>query len=160
MHETTEDETFYNPTDVSPEMTRQSRGIRMWLPLKLYGTEPFQVCLEEKLYLARFFYEQVQKIGFAVGPNPELSVCLHRFVPKHCEQNEFNRCLMERVRKDGRIYISCIEYDGIFWLRIAILQVRTHLKDVQLYLDILKSEVCEEVKYIQQIEQQGVVKFM
>ena len=38
-----------NPADVSPELTKHFRGLRMWLPLQIHGIEPFKACLEEKL---------------------------------------------------------------------------------------------------------------
>ena len=36
-----------NPADVSPELTKHFRGVRMWLPLQLHGIKPFKACLEE-----------------------------------------------------------------------------------------------------------------
>ena len=44
---------LYAPADLGPELTRPFRGLRMWLPLKLFGVEAFRACLEEKLLLAR-----------------------------------------------------------------------------------------------------------
>jgi hypothetical protein len=53
-----------SPAELSPELTKHFRGLRLWLPLKLHGIAPFRACLEEKLMLAQYFYEEVQKIGF------------------------------------------------------------------------------------------------
>jgi glutamate/tyrosine decarboxylase-like PLP-dependent enzyme len=36
-----------NPADVSPELTKHFRGMRMWLPLQLHGLSPFIACLRE-----------------------------------------------------------------------------------------------------------------
>jgi glutamate/tyrosine decarboxylase-like PLP-dependent enzyme len=46
----------YSPADLSPELTKHWRGMRMWLPLQLYGIAPFKAALEEKILLCRYFY--------------------------------------------------------------------------------------------------------
>ncbi|MFI5136147.1 MAG: pyridoxal phosphate-dependent decarboxylase family protein, partial [Chitinophagales bacterium] len=119
-----------SPADLSPELTKHFRGLRLWLPLMLHGLKPFRACLEEKLLLAKYFHQEVQKIGFEVGPEPELSVVTYRFIPKQGDANDFNKRLIELVQKDGRVFISSTMLDGKFILRAAILAFRTHLKTV------------------------------
>jgi len=44
-------------------------------PLKLLGVKPFRDSLEEKILLARYFYEKLSEIkGFELGAYPDLSV--------------------------------------------------------------------------------------
>ncbi|MCL6508184.1 MAG: hypothetical protein K6T59_14300, partial [Bryobacteraceae bacterium] len=62
------------PADLSPELTRPFRALRLWLPLMVYGLAPFRAALEEKLELARYFHAEVQRLGYEAGPPPELSV--------------------------------------------------------------------------------------
>ena len=45
-----------SPADLSPELSKHFRALRMWLPLMLLGTRPFRAALEEKLLLARYFH--------------------------------------------------------------------------------------------------------
>lgn len=130
-----------SPADLSPELTKHFRGLRFWLPLQLHGLKPFRACLEEKLMLAKYFYEQVEKIGFEVGPEPELSVVTYRYVPKKGDANEFNRRLVEAVQNEGRVFISSTMLDDKFILRAAILAFRTHLKTVDTLLEVLKEKV-------------------
>ena len=47
--------------NLSPELTRDFRGLRMWLPLKLLGAAPFRSALEEKLSLAKRAAEARQR---------------------------------------------------------------------------------------------------
>ena len=130
-----------SPADLSPELTKHFRGMRLWLPLKLMGVKPFRACLEEKLLLAKYFYSEIQKLGFEVGTEPELSVCTYRWIPKKGDATSFNRKLMEEVVADGRIFISSTLLDGKFVLRFACLSFRTHLKQVDLLLKILREKV-------------------
>ena len=130
-----------SPADISPELTQHFRALRMWLPLQLCGTEPFVSCLREKLFLARYFYTKIQEIeGFETGPEPELSVITYRYLPKNRNADEFNKMLLDEVVKDGRIFISSTLLDGNFTLRLAILSFRTHLKTIDLALQILKEK--------------------
>lgn len=128
-----------SPADLSPELTKHFRGMRLWLPLKHYGIEPFQALLDEKILLCRYFYNEIQKLGFEVGPYPELSVCIYRFVPEGEEANAFNEKLHHEVIKIGRIFISTTSIDGVFWLRLAVLCFRTHLKEIDLLLGIIRN---------------------
>jgi aromatic-L-amino-acid/L-tryptophan decarboxylase len=129
-----------SPANLSPELTKHFRGLRMWLPLQLFGVEPFRAALSEKIWLCRYFYEEVQKIGFEVGPYPELSVAIYRYVPKSGDANVFNATLVEKVRNDGRVFLSSTTIDGVFWIRIAVLCFRSHKDIIDTCLSVLKVE--------------------
>ena len=130
-----------SPAELSPELTKHFRGLRLWLPLKLHGLAPFRACLDEKLLLAKYFYEEVQKIGFESDLEPELSVVTYRYVPRSGDADEFNRQLLKTVVEDGRIFISSTMLNGKFTLRFACLAFRTHLNKVDTLLEILRNEV-------------------
>jgi glutamate/tyrosine decarboxylase-like PLP-dependent enzyme len=55
MQDAVSDTEELSPADLSPELTKHFRGMRLWLPLKLHGVKPFRACLEEKLLLAKYF---------------------------------------------------------------------------------------------------------
>lgn len=132
-----------SPAEISPELTKHFRGLRLWLPLKLHGLAPFRACLEEKLLLAKYFHAEVQKIGFVSEIEPELSVVTYRWPARTGDANAFNKKLLEAVVADGRIFISSTMLDGKFTLRFACLSFRTHLNKVDLLLEILREKVAE-----------------
>jgi glutamate/tyrosine decarboxylase-like PLP-dependent enzyme len=130
-----------SPADLSPELTRPSRALRLWLPLKLAGVAPFRAALEEKLLLARYFHEKMlHEDRFEVGPPPDLSIVTFRYLPRSGDPNAFNRRLTDAVQRDGRIFISSTMIDGKFTLRLAILSLRTHLETVDLAISILREK--------------------
>lgn len=142
MQDATEALDEYSPSEHSPELTRHFRGLRMWLPLKLFGLAPFRACLEEKLLLARHFYNEIQTIdGFEVGPDPDLSVVTYRYVPRKGDVNEFNRRIVREVQRDGRVFISSTTLDGKVTLRTAVLCFRAHLSSIETLLDVLRETV-------------------
>ncbi len=130
-----------SPADLSPELTKHFRGLRMWLPLKLLGVRPFRACLEEKMLLAKYFHAEVQKLGFETGPPPELSVVTYRYVPPRGSADLFNKKLLKAVQEDGRVFISSTLLNGQFILRFACLSFRTHRETVDTLLSVLQREV-------------------
>lgn len=127
-----------SPADLGPELTRPFRGLRLWLPLRLFGLAAFRACLEEKLLLARYFHEQLSSVpGFEMGPAPELSVVTYRYVPPSGDADRFNRRLLQEVHDDGRVFISSTRLGGRFVLRYAALHFRGHLDETDYLIDLL-----------------------
>lgn len=132
----------YSPADLSPELSKHFRGLRMWLPLQLLGTAPFRATLEEKLLLTRYCYKEIQKIeGIEVGPEPELSILFFRYIPDSGEANDFNKKIVDYIHRDGRIFLSSTHINGTIYVRMALLNFRTHLDEVHLMLDIIKEAI-------------------
>jgi glutamate/tyrosine decarboxylase-like PLP-dependent enzyme len=133
-----------SPADVSPELSKHFRALRMWLPLVLLGTAPFQAALDEKLLLARYFRRAAQALGFEVGPPPDLSIVTFRWAPSGVsleEANRINQAIVDGVRRDGRVFISSTMLEGRFTLRLAVLAYRTHRRTIDLALRVLREQV-------------------
>ena len=130
MQDAVTEETLVNPADVSPELTKHFRSLRLWLPLQLHGVEPFVACLEEKLLLTHYFREELVKIGFKVGPEPDLSVSYFWYPLEHGDENALNEKLLKELHKDGEIFFSSTLINGKFVIRMAILSFRTKLETI------------------------------
>ena len=131
-----------SPADLSPELTRHFRGLRMWMPLVLHGLERYRAALEEKVLLARLFRLRARELGFEVGPEPDLSVCLFRWAPEDgSDANDFNARLLQAVLADGRVFLSSTTIDGVYWLRVAVLCFRTHKDRIDALLEVMAREV-------------------
>jgi aromatic-L-amino-acid/L-tryptophan decarboxylase len=138
-----------SPADLSPELTRPFRALRLWLAMKLAGVAPFRAALEEKLLLARHFHERMRlEDGFEVGPPPDLSIVTFRYLPRQGDADAFNQQLINAVQRDGRVFLSSTKIDGRFTLRMAILSLRTHLETIELAIKILREKA-------QQLERDG-----
>ncbi len=110
----------------------------MWLPLKLFGLKPFRAALAEKIWLARYFHQQLSKIdGFETGPYPDLSIVTYRYLPKRGDADAFNKRLLDSMLEDGKVFISSTRIDGRFTLRLAILNFRTHRAVIDYALELL-----------------------
>lgn len=129
-----------NPSDVSPELTKHFRGMRMWLPLQIHGVEPFKASFEEKLLLTTYFRGQLAGLGFKLGPEPDLTVSYFWYPSKGVDENEFNKKLMEIIHKNGDVFLSSTKINGKFVIRMAILSVRT--KRVTIDMAVAMIEQC------------------
>ncbi len=140
LQDVTEAEDDPSPADLSPELTRHFRGLRMWLPLQLHGLARYRAALEEKLLLAQLFHTRVQDLGFDVGPAPDLSVAMFRWPEARdgLEANAFNKKLLEAILDDGRVFLSSTSIDGVFWIRVAVMCFRTHRDRIEAVLEVLK----------------------
>jgi glutamate/tyrosine decarboxylase-like PLP-dependent enzyme len=138
MQDTISDDHPINPADVSPELTKHFRALRVWLPLQLYGLEVFQACLEEKLLLTHYFREKLTGLGFEVGPEPDLSVSYFWYPTPNSDSNEFNQQLMNTLMADGDVFFSSTRLHGRFVIRIALLSFRTKLETIDRAVKMLE----------------------
>jgi len=123
-----------SPANLSPELTRHFRALRLWLPLQLAGVAAFRACQSEKIGLARYFHARLSAMrDWDAGPSPDLSVVAFR----HRAGSAFNDRLLTRIQQDGRVFLSGTKIDGDTWLRCAILSFRTHLAHIDEIIDVL-----------------------
>ncbi len=127
-----------SPSDLSPELTRHFRALRLWLPLQICGVAAFRAAQSEKIKLARYFHARLAAMeDWDAGPPPDLSVVAFRFRPRHGDADSFNDRLQQRLQEDGRAFMSGTRIGGAPWLRCAILSFRTHLTHIDETIDLL-----------------------
>ena len=136
MQDAYRDDLPVNPSDLGPELTKHFRGMRMWLPLQLYGTEPFAACLEEKLALTKYIRIKLRDLGFNLGPEPDLSVT-YFWMDRGAESDAFNQHLLKLIHEDGSSYFSSTLIEGKFVIRSAILSFRTRISSVDRAISLI-----------------------
>lgn len=123
------------------ELSREARGLQVWLPLKLHGAGAFRAALDEKLELARWAAEALAGIpGIAVLNAPELSLFAFRATPPAGEDRDvFNRRLMHRVNARQRVLLTGVQLADGFALRVCVLSFRTHADRVAMAIDDVRA---------------------
>jgi aromatic-L-amino-acid/L-tryptophan decarboxylase len=124
-----------NFADHSPELSRDFRGLRVWLPLHLHGVAAFRKALDEKLDLARVVYEGLAGDDRFEVWEPPLSIVPFRLRDR---DDAANRELLERINKSGRMYLSSTVVDGRFMLRACVLAHRTHRTRIEEAVAIIR----------------------
>ena len=137
MQDTVEAASAIDPADVSPELTKHFRALRLWLPLQVHGISPFIACLEEKLLLTRYFRNRLQEEGFEVGPEPDLTVSYFWWPVASDRENEFNKELLKKIHEDGAVFLSSTTIDAKFVIRLAVLSFRTRLETIERAMEML-----------------------
>jgi aromatic-L-amino-acid decarboxylase len=124
--------------DLSPELTRDFRGLRVWLPLHLHGVGAFREALDEKLDLARHAYDRLREIPELELPwEPDLSIVAFR----HRDGDEASRRLLDLVNASRRVFLSSTVVDGRFMVRICVIVHRTHRDRVDECLALVREAV-------------------
>lgn len=125
-------------SDQGPELTREARGPRIWLPLHLYGVAAFRAALDEKLDLAEQAHDALVAVPGLVAPcPPDLTVVSFQLRaagpdPRSIEAADAaNAHLLAAVNATGRVMISSATVAGRFTLRLCILSPRTHAGHVE-----------------------------
>ena len=139
-----EEREFVDFCNISPELSRGFRGLRIWLPFRLHGVGPFRANLDEKLDLALWAAERLREVeALHVVDEPQLSLVAFRLEPAglDAEQtNRMNEALLERVNARRRVYLTATRLDSRFTLRICVLSFRTHVDRVRECVDAIREE--------------------
>jgi glutamate/tyrosine decarboxylase-like PLP-dependent enzyme len=137
-----ESEVGPSPADLSPELTRHFRAMRLWLPLQMAGVAAFRAAQSEKLALARYLHARLSELArFDPGPEPQLSVVAFRYQPNTGDSDAFNERLLRHLVEEGRVMLSGTRIDGRYTLRCAILCFRTHVEHVDEVVEALRRGV-------------------
>ncbi|MFQ5743933.1 MAG: pyridoxal phosphate-dependent decarboxylase family protein [Acidobacteriota bacterium] len=140
-----QDPDFVDFSEISPELSRDHRGLRLWLPVKMHGIEAFRRNLDEKLDLARWATGELRKIdGIEIVAEPQLSLVAFRLVRPglDAEQlNRLNRALIDGINLRKRVFLSGTVLDGSFLLRICVLSFRTHMDRMREGLEDIRAAV-------------------
>jgi aromatic-L-amino-acid decarboxylase len=134
---------------ISPELSRDFRGLRVWLPLVAAGVEAFRDALDEKLDLARWTAAELRKIdGIELVDEPQLSVVAFRWAPPELadqpeRRSELNRQLLAAINRRRRVFLSGTRLGADFVVRICILNFRTHRDRLEMCLEDVRAAVAE-----------------
>ncbi|GBD33651.1 L-2,4-diaminobutyrate decarboxylase [bacterium HR33] len=132
---------------LSPELSRPPRGLRVWLALKLCGIEAFARALDEKLDLAQWAAAQLREIeGIEIVAEPQLSTLAFRLTRPGMdtpELNRLNRRFLELINERRRVYLTGTMLGDRFVLRICVVSFRTHLDRMEQALEDIRAAVSE-----------------
>ncbi len=122
--------------DYSFQLGRRFRALKLWFVFRYFGTEGLAARIREHVRLARLAAEWVD-----AAPNLErlapvpLSVVCFRVHPPGVDEEEaleaLNARVLERVNREGQVYLSHTKLAGRYCLRLAVGNLGTAEEDVR-----------------------------
>ncbi len=113
--------------DLSPELSRDFRGLRVWLPLMLHGVAAFREQLAEKLALARWAYDMLRATRASwCSTSPSSRSWPSASGAGEDAADRLGPELLRRVNARRRVFLSSTRMDGRYVLRLCVLSFRTH----------------------------------
>jgi aromatic-L-amino-acid decarboxylase len=134
---TTDRPVVHDYHESTPQLGRRFRALKMWFLLRYFGLEGLRRRIAAHLELASRFAARVDEAPDAerLAPTPFSTVCFRwrprRFVGREDEPavaaylDRLNEALMERVNRQGDVFLSHTRLAGRFTLRVAIGNLRT-----------------------------------
>ncbi|NMO50993.1 amino acid decarboxylase [Actinoplanes sp. TBRC 11911] len=123
---------------LGPELSREVRGVRVWLPLRLHGVAAFRAALDEKMDLAAAAHRALSAAPELELPTDVgLSTLTFRVRPSSSSRTAADqadlatRRLLDHIAAEGRYMLSSTTVNGQFLGRICILAHRTHAEHVE-----------------------------
>lgn len=133
-----------NFADYSPELSRDFRGLRVWLPIQLHGFGAIRAALDEKLDLALYLFESLGKIpGLELPVMPRLSTVVFRVAPSIDGSDEKTREILRLINTRRRVFLSSTNLDDRFTIRACILSHRTHRDRIDELIEIVTEATAE-----------------
>jgi aromatic-L-amino-acid/L-tryptophan decarboxylase len=131
-----------NYADLSPELSRDWRGLRVWMPLRLHGVAAFRDALDEKLDLTTYLAD-----AFRDDPNvelcwePQLTVIPFRLAG--VDDDDVQQEFLRRINASKRVFLSSTMIDGRYVLRVCIVSHRTHKDRIDECIEIVGRAAAE-----------------
>jgi aromatic-L-amino-acid decarboxylase len=144
----------WSPAELGPELSRDFRGLRLWLPLMLHGAAAFRDALAEKLALAAHFTAELERriaggLPVELVARPQLSLVTFRARRRPDEAlpdwNRRNAAFLAAINGRQRVHLSStllpVADGAAFTLRVCVLSFRTHQRHLDRCLEDLAASV-------------------
>ncbi len=133
--------------EISPELSREFRGLKVWLPLKRHGIGPYRDALQEKFELTDWITARLREIdGVEIVAEPQLTILAWRLkLPGLSEEklDRLNQRLIGRINARRRIFLTDTRLDGRFVIRICVLPLRAHAERMRMALEDILAAIDE-----------------
>jgi aromatic-L-amino-acid decarboxylase len=130
-----------NYAELSPELSRDNRGFRVWFPLRLHGVAAFRTALAEKLELTdRLHAALADDPNLEVPYEPQLTVVPFRLRDADRATNEE---LLRRINASKRVFLSSTVVRDAYTIRACIVSHRTHADRVDECAEIVRKAAAE-----------------
>ena len=107
---------------------RRFRSLKLWFVIRHYGVEGLRYHVRRHVALAQEFARWIEKDErFELAVPPPLNLVCFR----HVGGETINQRLLERINRDGALYLTHTKLNGQYTLRLCVGQTHTEARHVQ-----------------------------
>jgi aromatic-L-amino-acid/L-tryptophan decarboxylase len=126
-------------SEFGPQQTRGFRALKLWMVLQQIGEQGYRQLISRDIALARALQERIRAHPdfelVAAGP---LSITCFRYTPPAAQDlDALNRRLLDLVQRQGQVFLTSTQLDGVFVLRACVVNFRTTEADLDALLEAL-----------------------
>jgi aromatic-L-amino-acid decarboxylase len=128
-----------NFSDLSVQLSRTSRALKLWMSLRYFGIDAFRAAIDRSIDLALFAQARIEASAQLELLTPaKLGVVCFRRRPEGMDEDRLERLnqqLAERLAASGQGLVSSTRLRGRFALRMCVLNHTSRTQDVERVLD-------------------------
>jgi aromatic-L-amino-acid/L-tryptophan decarboxylase len=135
-----------NYFDLGPQNSRGFRALKVWLALQQVGRDGYVQMLTDDIRLAQELFQRIPQYAGLEALTQSLSITTLRYVPTDLDAgdeevqrylDDLNRELLTRLQNSGKAYLSNAVVNGMFALRVCIVNFRTTSADIEALLPLV-----------------------
>jgi glutamate/tyrosine decarboxylase-like PLP-dependent enzyme len=124
------------------QQSRGFRALKLWMTLQQVGENGYRELVSRDIQLARTLQQRIRaRDDFQLVAAGPLSVTCFRYVPPDeiwaADIAALNRALLDIVQREGRVFLTSTDLNGVFALRACIVNFRTTEADLDVLLDTI-----------------------
>lgn len=129
-----------------PQNSRGFRALKVWMSIRQIGRQGYERMIRDDIALARELFDLAASHDELEAFTHSLSIATFRYVPPRLrlraeepevreKLNALNAAILDRMQKDGVVYVSNAIVAGRYALRPCIVNFRTTSADVRAVID-------------------------
>ena len=130
------DDTHFNPSDYGVHLTRRPRGLPFWFSLAVHGTDAYTEAVERTLAVTREAAEEIRAPRRARAGGRARAVGARLPPPRLGGRPTTTRWAAD-LRESGTAFVMPTTHDGEPVARLALVNPRTTLEDIEIVLDAM-----------------------
>jgi glutamate/tyrosine decarboxylase-like PLP-dependent enzyme len=124
------------------QLSRNSKAFKVWMTIKTYGMKRIRAMIQKDIDLTNYLNDLVRASDdFELVADSKLAVSCFRYIGNMTNLNqitEFNKRLMPKLEKDGRVFIMGTSLKGAYAIRACFINHRKTKETTKYLLEVIR----------------------
>ncbi|MEM7456003.1 MAG: pyridoxal-dependent decarboxylase, partial [Planctomycetota bacterium] len=137
--DTLEEDRIDNYSEWCIPLGRRFRALKLWFLMRAYGIEGLRTRIRNHVKWTNDAAEAISGMEhFEVVTPTYFSLFTFRYCPPGRDSDSSTRTLIEKINRDGRIYLTQTVFENKFVIRFTVGQFETEEQDVKLAVEVIR----------------------